>query len=83
MNNLSLRPRPWINYTNIQVITLLTDHKTFSHQSTLLSDPKWSAQYQTHTITTFNTLYKKPFENTAGKEENAGNKHFLLFPQCY
>ena len=22
-------------------------------------------------------------ENTAGKGENAGNQHFLLFPQCF
>ena len=25
----------------------------------------------------------KPFENLAGKGENAGNQHFLLFPQCF
>ena len=24
-----------------------------------------------------------PFENIVGKEENAGNHHFLLFPQCF
>ena len=29
------------------------------------------------------TLYKKPFENIVGKGENAGNQHFLLFPQCF
>ena len=28
-------------------------------------------------------LRKKPFENTIGKGENAGNQHFLLFPQCF
>ena len=30
------------------------------------------------------TLYRiiRPFENIMGKEENAGNQHFLLFPQC-
>ena len=28
------------------------------------------------------TLKKKPFENI-GKGENAGNQHFLLFPQCF
>ena len=22
-------------------------------------------------------------ENIVGKEENAGNQHFLLFPQCF
>ena len=25
---------------------------------------------------------EKPFENIVGKGENAGNQHFLLFPQC-
>ena len=25
----------------------------------------------------------KPFENIVGKRENAGNQHFLLFPQCF
>ena len=29
------------------------------------------------------TLWKKPFENIVGKGENAGNQHFLLFPQCF
>ena len=29
------------------------------------------------------TLGKKPFENIVGKGENAGNQHFLLFPQCF
>ena len=28
------------------------------------------------------TMKKKPFENIVGKEENAGNQHFLLFLQC-
>ena len=29
------------------------------------------------------TLRKQPFENIVGKGENAGNQHFLLFPQCF
>ena len=29
------------------------------------------------------TLYKEPIENNVGKGENAGNQHFLLFPQCF
>ena len=29
------------------------------------------------------TLKKKSFENIVGKGENAGNQHFLLFPQCF
>ena len=36
------------------------------------------------TITTFNKPHKKePFENFVEKGENAGNQHFLLFPQCF
>ena len=35
-------------------------------------------------FTTFlTTLKKKPLENTIGKVENAGNQHFLLFPQSF
>ena len=29
------------------------------------------------------TLKQRAFENIVGKEENAGNQHFLLFPQCF
>ena len=29
------------------------------------------------------SLRKKAFENIAGKEENAGDQYFLLFPQCF
>ena len=29
------------------------------------------------------TLKKTPFENIVGKWENAGNQHFLIFPQCF
>ena len=29
------------------------------------------------------TLGKKPSENIVGKGENAGNQHFLLFPQRF
>ena len=29
------------------------------------------------------TCKKKAFENTVGKGENAGDQHFLLFPQCF
>ena len=28
-------------------------------------------------------LRKDPLENIVGKGENAGNQHFLLFPQCF
>ena len=29
------------------------------------------------------TLAGKPFENIVGKEANAGNQHFLLFPHVF
>ena len=29
------------------------------------------------------TLMERLFENIVGKEENAGNQHFLLFPHCF
>ena len=29
------------------------------------------------------TLRKRPFQNIERKGENAGNQHFLLFPQCF
>ena len=32
-------------------------------------------------ITVYSTT--PPFENTLIKEENVGNQHFLLFPQCF
>ena len=35
------------------------------------------------TIPTFNDLREKPSENVVGKGENAGNQHFLLFPQYF
>ena len=36
-----------------------------------------------HTIPTFNDLENEAFENIVRKGENAGNQHFLLFPQCF
>ena len=37
-----------------------------------------TTQYQLLTA-----LGKKPFENIVGKGENAGNQHFILFPQYF
>ena len=36
-----------------------------------------------HTMTPFDTLGNKPFENTVGKGETARYEQFLLFPQCF
>ena len=36
-----------------------------------------------HTIPTFNDLWKEALENAVRKGENAGNQHFLLFPQRF
>ena len=48
---------------------------------------KWESLINNKPFTTqsrlLTTLKKKPFENDVGKGENAGNQHFLLFPQCF
>ena len=36
-----------------------------------------------HTMTPFDALGDKPFENTVGKGEIAHNEQFLLFPQYF
>ena len=36
-----------------------------------------------HTVTPFDAPEKQAFENIVGNGENAGNQHFLLFPQCF
>ena len=36
-----------------------------------------------HNYDFFTTLNERPFENIVRKGENAGNQHFLLFPQCF
>ena len=50
MNDPSLRPGLWINYTNSQVIILVLDYKSFSEQLTLLSDPSWLVRYVTKSM---------------------------------
>ena len=35
------------------------------------------------TILSFNNPARETFEYIVGKGENAGNQHFLLFPQCF
>ena len=52
-------------------------------QSKILSSGNWLTLY--HTIPTFNDPEekKKPSKKIVEKGENAGNKHFLLFPQCF
>ena len=37
----------------------------------------------TQTVTPFDALGNKPFENTVGKGEIARDEQFLLFPQCF
>ena len=36
-----------------------------------------------HTIPTFNDPEEGAYRKHCGKGENAGNQHFLLFPQCF
>ena len=50
-----------------------------------LNGCKFLTYYETlfHTTQLLTTLKKKPFENIVDKGENSGNRHFLLFPQCF
>ena len=49
------------------------------------ADPKFCSMAKSEpfpTLQTFHDPWKKVFCNTVGKGENAGQQHFLLFPQC-
>ena len=53
-----------------------------------LSEEIWAARTKlsepfTRQLRLLMTLNQRPFENIVGKGENAGNQHFLLFPQCF
>ena len=65
----------------MQQIAFVSGNQHFSLRIFLKSFSQSLTLY--HTMTTFDKLEKKPFENIAGKEENAGNQHFLLFPHCF
>ena len=41
----------------------------------------WNQPFSTYTQVL--TTKKKAFKNNVEKGENAGNQHFLLFPQCF
>ena len=61
----------------------------FDHVSKLSDDKRLTMHrdvtlFQYLTTLSFKDPRKnRPFENVVGKEENAGNQHFLLFPQCF
>ena len=63
------------SFTNTQKIWPMLNHFTEKkHKQTgeKLYAPNLSKQVD-----------KKPFENIVGKEKNAGNQHFYIFPQCF
>ena len=49
----------------------------------MLREDLFIALTHSHTMTPFDALGNKPFENTVGKGEIARNEQFLLFPQCF
>ena len=63
---------------NFQFTAMLSVNAFNLDQSKILSFGKGLTLFQSQLST---TLEKKPFENIVGKGENAGNQHFLLFPQ--
>ena len=46
-------------------------------------ESKCSFLTHSHTMTPFDLLEDKPYENTVGKGEIACDEQFLLFPQCF
>ena len=66
----------------LQIVFYSFKHKSFRLYLIGLLEIHCLALY--HTILTFNDPEtKKTFLNILGKGENAGNQHFLLFPQCF
>ena len=64
-------------YAVVNVTTLLSDDK-------ILGLPKLKAFADDKSNVTQNIkVVFHRIENIVGKEENAGNQHFLLFPQCF
>ena len=59
--------------------SLCADALTLYHTIRTFNAPK-EAGLGKHCLT---TLKKTPFKNIVGKGENAGDQHFLLFPQCF
>ena len=67
------------------LVILLETQVAFSYR---ISDIQYNLYSETTELFTtqsrlLTTLEKNALENTVGKEENAGNQHFLLFPQCF
>ena len=81
---------PFRELVNHHFHQILNDHlKTLSVWKSLKICSLGKGLTLTHTILSptqsqiLTTLGKKPFEYIIGKEENAGNQHFLLFPPCF
>ena len=58
-------------------------YRFLSHREILLYPTNLARLTFYHTIPTFYGPAEGTFENNVGTEENAGNQHFLLFPQCF
>ena len=63
----------------------LTINKLFTTQSDSLPHTPPTTHYESLTTQSrgLKASNKRAFENIVGKGENAGNQHFLLFPQCF
>ena len=56
---------------------------SFSHDVFCPTKGKFHVFTLYHTIPTVDDMEKRPFKNSVGKGEIAGNQHFLLFLQCF
>ena len=80
MNNKYLKI---VSYSNSQVQCLYTIHMCcaltyISYPVNILSEPFTQPSLVLTTLPR-----RKAFENIVGNGENAGNQHFLHFPQCF
>ena len=76
MSEKEMKPRWTMQSAQTELGQMFASLEYFLHIKRLVS--LFTAQSQLLT-----PLEKKAFENIVGKGENAGNKHFLLFPQCF
>ena len=66
---------------------ITSKHGSSTRNNNIILSIKSQAKLKGHFITLqsrlLTTLKKKAFKNIVGKGENAGNQHFLFFPQCF
>ena len=71
---------------HIKISTFKKGHNSVQNTSMIICPFSYMFHFDSKPFTAqcqFLILLGKSFENIVGKGENAGNKHILLFPQCF